>query len=195
MSDYPIIFSAPMIRVLLDGRKTQTRRLLKPQPEKNSAGLWVWPPYVTKVTKNWDGFCQTSDEEDLKRFFTSPARKGLPARPGDRLWVREAWAKSASGVEYRADFHDASWQQAGPWRPSIHMPRAASRITLTVTDVRVERLQDISEADARAEGIDDCDSVCGFSELWDSLYGPGSWDANPWVAAIIFTTRMGNIDG
>jgi hypothetical protein len=119
--------------------------------------------------------------------------------PGDLLWVRETWAGHASGVDYAADFAAVSRPQAGPWRPSIHMPRWASRITLRITDIRVERLQDISEDDARAEGAEPCTSTGWhgqnivvmtarelFAELWNKINGPGAWNENPWVWAISF---------
>lgn len=191
MADRPIIFSAPMVRALLDGRKTQTRRVLKPQPEHNSAGLWCWPPYGHKVTKRtWRGFCQT-DDAGVRQWFSGghKAMEALPANVGDRLWVRETWATVNSecgpGWAYRADGdfiqpeYDGHDYGAGPsfdydkypgeytmwcsdllagspghrWRSPIHMPRWASRLTLIVTDVRVQRLQDISEEDAVAEGV------------------------------------------
>lgn len=143
---------------------------------------------------------------------------------GDRLWVREAWRAPrefdavaprdippGTDVWYEAQdnvpFHPSDF---GKLRPSMFMPRWASRITLEVTGVRVERLQDISEADAVAEGCE-CDSdgwrdyqmpetqCCGtaiesFRSLWNSLHGPDAWDANPWVVALTFTVRHGNID-
>lgn len=131
---------------------------------------------------------------------------GCPyGQPGDRLWVREAWARDDEDGQlmYRADVGRDLCADA--WRPSIHMPRWASRITLEVTAVRVERLQDISEADAQAEGVipkwePGCsgrlmDAFGGFSfrpaasayaELWEQINGPGAWDANPWVWVVEF---------
>ena len=200
MADRPIIFSAPMVRALLDGRKTQTRRVLK-KPAAIDA-LAVFGP----------------------AFMTLPGNVDLIGyAPGDRLWVREAvcWV-SGWGWRYRADNDDlAEKRETGEvsrWRPSIHMPRWASRLTLTVTDVRVQRLQDISEADAVAEGIQRLIGSKGpnyftreisgkwsgsfnaptaaevYSDLWNSLHGPGAWDANPWVVALTFTVQRGNID-
>lgn len=142
---------------------------------------------------------------------------------GDRLWVREAWQDVAEGylTIYRADYpacvpsHFENVPTLAdlktPWRPSIFMPRAASRLTLVVTDVRVERLQDISEADAKAEGVDPIgvesgaydgngnqikvgSYVAAYAEIWNTINGPGSWDANPWVVAVSFTVHRGNID-
>jgi hypothetical protein len=212
MTDRPIIFSAAMVRALLEGRKTQTRRIYKVP-----AGSYVEQGRVWAMT---DG-CAYGD-------------KALPYAPGDRLYVREAhalWAddesrRAAQLIEgsddpciYRADFHDGADCLAmggDRWRPSIHMPRWASRITLTVTEVRVQRLQDISEADAVAEGIQKgeptgelsrllgcvwgfdgfrySNPVVAYRDLWNSLHGPDAWDANPWVVAVSFTVERRNID-
>ncbi|WP_188260679.1 hypothetical protein [Azospirillum tabaci] len=223
MRDVPIIFSAPMVRALLDGRKTQTRRLA-----------------------------------------TSPLAK---VQPGDRLWVRENFATSDAygdpailGVEYAADGSTLAYangelhykehgcaQYPGPWKPSIHMPRWASRLTLVVESMKVQRLQDISEEDARAEGATQRDtgfrecqmSVDGgqtfqtarwpadswpmnweeaehrartspyakrladcalgsarmaFANYWRRLHGDDAWAANPFVVALTFTVHRSNID-
>lgn len=226
MADRPIIFSAPMVRAILDGRKTQTRRVLKPQPEQNEAGLWVWPPPGYKVTRrSWRGFCQT-DEDGLRQWFTPPnnACDALPFAPGDRLWVREAWqqwppenirAMPERARIYRADtpvdpivpdWLSIDWDGKFRWRSPIHMPRWASRLTLTVTDVRVQRVQDISEADARAECAD---GVCWddwrdyggpacyrvpFRNFWNTIHGCDAWDRNDWVAPLTFTAERRNID-
>jgi hypothetical protein len=209
MTDRPIIFSAPMVRALLDGRKTQTRRVLK-----------------RTDLMEWDG----KEMRPIPVGYT----------PGDRLWVREAWqahswASDCVTIRYRAEERTAGFTQQieqikypggdknalkyvapqGPhrWRPSIHMPRWASRLTLIVTDVRVQRLQNISEADAVAEGIEPdqfgawhCYQAepkgptfwaCpreSFRTLWNSLHGPDAWAANPWVVAISFTVHRRNID-
>lgn len=165
MKERPIILSGPMVRAILAGAKTQTRRVVKPQ------AMGQWGPVV-------------------------PCPYG---RPGDRLWVREAWRPvhggySDLGARYRADFE----RDQTVWRPSIHMPRWASRITLEVTGVRVERLQDISEADAQAEGsfewaaeqdtpVRDLDEArLVYLQLWQSINGPASWDADPWVWVVEF---------
>lgn len=202
MTDRPIIFSAPMVRALLDGRKTQTRRVIKPQPS-----ACRWKDHL--VEQHADGVYRAVK---------------TPYSPGDRLWVREVWAHDAPdldtarrGIEsggvfygpyYRADakpFDVASLR----WRPSIHMPRWASRLTLTVSDVRVQRLQDITEDDARAEGLERIGTAWGidgikgsvavyertaFRVIWNSIHGPGAWDTNPWIAAISFTVERRNID-
>ena len=202
MADRPIIFSAPMVRALLDGRKTQTRRVLKPLPRR---------------TIFFDPKTAVLDQ------FQEP-----PYAPGDRLWVREAFSYELLDVDrngfmppwYWADGNPESGDFTRP-KPSIHMPRWASRLTLLVTDVRVQRLQEISDDDARAEGIEPLKSGRGyydptvshdqsrsivrfgqyyslathaFSALWDSIHGPDAWDANPWVAAISFTVHRCNID-
>lgn len=226
MSERPIIFSAPMIRALLDGRKTQTRRVLKPQPK----------PHATFFAYDLgnNGFFARWLEEDEQGHADLPFAR-IPAMKGDRLWVREAHYltnkhayRLSAGVEQRinpADNYEACVYKEGfdrstgglRLRPSIHMPRWASRLTLIVTDVRVQRLQEISEADARAEGAkagdwpdrphcscddDDCAAcshypalhIPAFKRLWDSLHGPDAWDANPWVAALTFTVHKRNID-
>ncbi len=226
MPDHPIIFSAPMVRALLDGRKTQTRRVLKPQPQLNNAGLWRYPPDSAcegdpkRWVKRFGGFCQT-DADGVRWFLENPTkgRRLLPYAPGDRLWVREAIDKVSEpgAVFYRADY-DAEFggnSKGLGWRPSIHMPRWASRLTLTVTEVRVQRLREISTQDCIAEGISadlaqameaagrsdlaqrqayHDTYVSGYRALWNSLHGPDAWDTNPWVVAISFTVRKGNID-
>ena len=217
MTDRPIIFSAPMVRALIEGRKTQTRRVLKPQPQPLPEGmLCKW-----HIPGKHVGFNMTN--EQMHRLGPQFA----PFGPGDRLYVREAHKLIDQHCDYRADWPEAN-QRRFRWRPSIHMPRWASRLTLTVTDVRVQRLQDISEADAGAEGIrranviidahchggvhtevsadrywngtepDDFEGfeggVIAFEALWGKIHGPAAWDANPWVCAISFNVRKGNID-
>jgi len=209
--DRPIIFSAPMVRALLDGRKSQTRRVLKPQPAARTACVEPHPEY----REEWRAF---ADGEPLHSFC-------LPYVPGDRLWVREAWCYGPAGqfadapIYYRATDNDVEGctgytkggDRRSPWRPSIHMPRWASRLTLIVTDVRVQRLQDISEEDAQAEGalkmrceIDDKPHFyndaergthkIGFAGIWAHINGAESWDADPWVVAVSFKTIRANID-
>lgn len=216
----PIIFSAPMIRALLDGQKTQTRRIAK----LNHAGR------VAFGGRNWH--C-----DDPRAVMACPY-----GQPGDLLWVREAWQYAnwtddglpfigyrASGVTMLREVFPESWTERlieiwaelskddnfqidhraadRHWRPSIHMPRWASRLTLRITDVRVQRLQEISEDDARAEGapleLRLLDSVRlgatashtgGFERLWESIHGPDSWAANPWVWALTFDVIRKNVD-
>ena len=211
MSDKPIIFSAPMVRALLAGRKTQTRRVLKPQPEfRGGCGDW-------HDAEEWGW--ETEDGDQLSVLDIAP--NGY--HRGDRLWVREAWRfdiewddckpsdfDRADAICYEADGHHETRAWGHPFnlgrlRSPIHMPRWASRLTLTVTDVRVQRLQDISEADAVAEGVDavTMEDVprqaamsrrSDFTTLWNSIHGPKAWDANPWVCAISFTVTHQNID-
>lgn len=203
MAERPIIFSAPMVRALLDGRKTQTRRILKAQPPAGYSFLGIYGPRLTAVF--------TSEPTGIKDIPVA-----LPYSVGDRLWVKEDFRVTEGGVIldgaggqmdyvepeiiYRAD----SRKETGRWKPSIYMPRWASRITLEVTEVRVQRLQEISESDARAEGISPLPSgrfFCGHDEegeitcnspitafawLWNSLHENGSWDTNPWICAISF---------
>jgi hypothetical protein len=204
MSERPILFSAPMIRAILAGTKTQTRRALRDQPCKlpdfNGGGLSI------RV--------RASVYQAFSPKF--PPVRCPYGQPGDRLWVREAFAivprtayRCSEGVQQILrpdDDHDAAIYREGwvrsnggfRWRPSIHMPRWASRITLEITEVRVERLQEISEADADAEGARDWAAGQGtpvrdlmearlqFRALWQSINGPESWDANPYVWVVSF---------
>jgi hypothetical protein len=213
MSEKPILFSGPMVRAILDGRKTQTRRVIKPQPEicTDLPGK-AW--YQRNRRKLW---CDYTHEQFLELCPYGTV--------GTNLWVRETWAQayqyepneicllrdsSSDYAEkckvalYRATY-DGPPNAAFKWRPSIHMPRWACRITLEVTDVRVQRLQEISEKDAIAEGIEpeyvraymSAEEMAGadgrdpwdvFADLWDSINAKRgfSWDSNPWVWAITF---------
>jgi hypothetical protein len=202
MTDRPILFSAPMIKALLAGSKTQTRRVLKPQPTMHEAGDCTVGGHRGPV----DYLMREIYPQHMARF-----------RKGDRLYVRETWAEVGSmdpGLFItRADYPACvprHYENVPPadqvkWRPGIHMPRSRSRLTLTVTDVRVQRLQEITPADAIAEGIwapansmtIDCetrDPRDDFQALWNSINGTGSWAANPWVAALTFTVERRNID-
>ena len=220
MRERPIIFSAPLVRAILDGRKSQTRRIAKPQPHKE-------PRFID------DGFAITKGGTTSSIHTPLVAALCPYGQPGDRLWVRETWMPYATGhqgtcVMYRADgatVKPSSWtneqgawcesqEESGRWRASIHMPRWASRITLEITGVRVERLQDISEADAQAEGIKRSDRipslwnsdypdkgcgttgddrepgpVCAYRSLWNRIHGYGSWAANPWVWVVQFNRQ------
>ena len=194
MKERPILFSAPMVRALLDGSKSQTRRAVKLRN-----GQYM-PPSERADVNGW-------------RQMLRACPYG---QPGDRLWVRESHAFTDLGdgtpvVAYRADASQIAIGRATPkdddflipsfsfseavavdrWRPSIHMPRWASRITLEITCVRVERLVDISEADAKAEGVPELENPMldcrdGYFDLWVSINGLGSWEANPWVWVIKF---------
>lgn len=212
MKDRPILFSGAMVRALLDGTKTQTRRVISAKHLQ---------------------FFDKSAADQVGSWNDRPFPFG---RPGDRLWVRETFKPIASGqvkggygkvrygFAYQAD-GATKWArheteivdltgkpptgpmqfQDRPWKPSIHMPKRASRITLEITGVRVQRLQDISAEDCIAEGIEepmaghwriygretdgkdvDTSPRTSFRSLWESLNGTGSWDANPWVWALTF---------
>jgi hypothetical protein len=219
MKERPILFNGPMVRALLDGSKTQTRRVMKPQPVRiGDSTILQWR----------DGLFQPE---------RMPANSNLLnycpyGQPGDRLWVRETHAQvlevdipagrptgpiGTAGSPARPDWKsryvyladgpmpNVQWHHIGDsqpvrWTPSIHMPRRASRILLEIVSVRVERLQDIREADARAEGVTLEDrhmsgycageflppAIRAYRELWESISGAGSWDANPWVWCISF---------
>lgn len=206
MKERQMLFKGEMVCATLEGRKTQTRRAVK-LPKKH-----VWGDF-------FDG--QICPENDLSSLGYPVDELRCPyGQPGDRLWVKETWAEPTSldpgPTFYRADypacvpthFSNVPAASAIKWRPSIHMRRDQSRITLEITDVRVERLQDISGADAKAEGADcliwngihgtsadlidwplkEADNPYrnGFALLWEAINGDGSWNANPWVWVIEF---------
>jgi hypothetical protein len=177
-----------MLRALLDGRKTQTRRIIK-LPHQNPLGKWE------PTTVGGGGSFYRDGTPAPERVAIWHTRTGdcicTSTQPGDRLWVRErVWlpegATNKRGhITYAAD-HGVD--RALKWTPSIHMPRWASRLTLEVTGVKVERVQDISHQDATAEGVDASGPVAVnvFHQLWDSIHGPGAWEKNPWVYALTF---------
>ncbi|HHQ4661793.1 TPA: hypothetical protein ACSPZY_002222 [Aeromonas veronii] len=195
MTERPVIFNGEMVRAILAGRKTQTRRIMKPQPEAmpDKPGEYWWP------AKRFESMLQLS-------YFNDPVTKELAADAcpfggiGDRLWVKETFAPglcTKSAIAYRATHKpsdlDEGWDEQIKWTPSIYMSRSFSRIKLEITDVRVERLNDINEQDALAEGMDDGTSPAAiaagwfekprraFRRLWERIYGQESWDSNPWV--------------
>lgn len=197
MKERPILFSAPMVRAILDGKKTQTRRVVKPIP-----------PYEFALcdAKGCCCWAETGDESDEWWPNDGPLRCPY-GTIGDRLWVREAYCEANDrGAEirmpflYRADkgLKGNKWWADKPnlkWRPSIHMPRGVSRITLEITNIRVERLQEISIEDVLKEGIPKEKTETEhwremtadqFILLWESINGKGSWEANPWVWVIEF---------
>lgn len=185
MTSRPILFSAPMVRALLAGRKTQTRRAIKPQPQPNGGRrLTKLAPYLCEDGR-WNWVLAATGHGTGDPFLCPYGA------PGDELWVRETWAQGLVACVYHAD-----GTKVQRWQPSIHMPRWASRITLRIEEVRIERLQDISEADAIAEGapavsLHDLDGASiapsrRYRELWESINGAGSWRENPWVWAITF---------
>jgi len=217
----PILFSAPMVRALLDGSKTQTRRICKQQPYSN--GFHFDGREILCHNDYLPPSAMLMDYRDSGETYTTSDMEGWDfccpyGQPGDRLWVRETTAEFIDydcidgrqvelgrDIVYRADGEDQKRHSA--WRPSIHMPRERSRILLEITGVRAERLQDISQEDARAEGITDggctncgnsshpvpcgCDNPSpdwadGFFGLWQSINGSQSLIANPWVWVIEF---------
>jgi hypothetical protein len=192
----PILFSGEMVRAILDGRKTQTRRVVLPQPIKNPGGKYEPSDPVEGMDGKWHFMSGVVSyaHNDVRCPF---------GQPGDRLWVRETFWTDDHAPFAPAVYHaDSDWNPGWErrWRSPIHMPRCLSRITLEVTGVRVERVQEISEDDAKAEGVLECarrvagfdtgcaSHVCGFRQLWSSLnekrgYG---WDVRPWVWVIEF---------
>jgi len=195
MRERPILFSGPMVRAILAGQKTQTRRVAK-DVRHPDFGNWYAP-----------GALALEPQHVIDRACPH-------GEPGDRLWVRETWNRFEpwSGFHYAADYEafgigpdddpDHIPDHEVRWRPSIHMPRAACRIVLEITGVRLERLQQITDADCWAEGIEECDGlldeaeICRlakamgrsvedpqptFAALWESINGTGAWDVNPWV--------------
>ncbi|RVG29722.1 hypothetical protein [Sinorhizobium meliloti] len=229
MTDHPLLFSGLMVRALLDGRKTQTRRLLTPHNTFFDGRPW------SKLAKaqEWDWGNASVDNGpspagnpgpylhlpwlagDADPFEQTVHRIYPKVQPGDRIWVKETHAivpstayRMSTGVEQTvnpADRDDAAvyregWERSAPsWKPSIFMPRWASRLTLPVMAVKIERLQDISDADATAEGLagvelDGMDPRGWYRDLWDSINGVGAWAANPWVIAYSFDPLRKNID-
>jgi hypothetical protein len=221
IKERPILFSAPMVRAILESRKTVTRREVKKQAALDCLGAGFQPAFLA-----------LAGNSDLCPY----------GKPGDRLWVRETWGvinrdfdehgnmvdwkpdRPASAIRemrfgqgyhsghviYRADgealwvgYDDGGGDNLSAWKPSIHMPRIATRILLEIPDVRVERLEEITGDQAEAEGVDaamcqlylesspsrfECKEavIHGFAGLWESINGAGAWDANPWVWVVEF---------
>lgn len=182
-----MIFNAEMVRAILSGQKTQTRRPVK-------------FPHIDR-----DAMCELSGNELAGELSAGNYRNSPFGAIGDRIWVRETWAEAGGNAPelqlYRASYPDhvpSRYENLKPleeirWTPSIHMPRWASRILLEITNVRVERLKDISEEDAKAEGVSppartitppEAVYRVGFGELWRSIYGDENWEKNPWVWVI-----------
>ncbi|QGY57407.1 hypothetical protein PAASB05_05710 [Pantoea agglomerans] len=200
MRERPILFNADMVSAVLDGRKTQTRRLLTPHHLK----------MIDAAASA--GECYPLESGRQHANSQSYYREWCPfGAVGDRLWVRETFRVHSRATDVATLVYKASEQQSwtqqthrvpiekcnkpavvDTWTPSIHMPRWASRITLEITGVRVERLQSISEEDAKAEGVKtECSVIgdkhfLGFRSLWKSIYGDDSWQANPWVWVVEF---------
>lgn len=173
-----------MVRAILDGRKTQTRRICKTQP-KAVYGFGV----AQHLPDAFSAHIRVSGGVDI--WLTCPYGK-----PGDRLWVRETWArynidKDGHEIAYRATIPN-NWPNDGRWRPSIHMPRWASRIDLEITKIRIERLKEISDSDCKAEGYpvdrsgSDIDAWLWYRNVWESINGTDSFKLNPWVWVIEF---------
>ena len=224
MRERPILFSGPMVRAILDGRKTQTRRVVKPQPGEHiwstmhGYRLHVSGPHLLDTGLLGIRFQHSIPQNQVGEDPIWASCKF--GQPGDRLWVKETFrfdgidhrvgmAERRKGdLSFRADMEADRSVNDCPWRPSIFMPRWASRITLEITGVRVERLQDISGTDSISEGIDPSVTDLGgsiittfrdyltgrtdraarqsYQSLWESINGAGSWDANPWVWVIEF---------
>lgn len=188
MTERPVIFNGEMVRAILAGRKTQTRRAI-------TAKMLHFFDVAARV-----GECHelTSGEPADERSQTYYQQFCPFGQPGDRLWVRETLGDCGVRLVYRADTDDGAACRVKRWTPSIHMPRSAARILLEITDVRVERLNDISEQDALSEGVDDGTSPAAiaagwfekprraFRRLWERIYGQESWDSNPWVWVVEF---------
>ena len=239
--DRPILFRPELVKAILDGRKTQTRRIMKPQPQHYAGG--VHPNHTAiHLAPYIDAYCgERKTPENPKGmstnwwWWTEDDRQGPSigrcpyGAPGDRLWVKEAWQyydwddDGRPKIRYRLD-GETLWRDppdewsdrvgdiwielSDPtnydidnaardrrWRSPMFMPRWASRVTLEITNIRIERVQDISEDDAEAEGVTpilvppdggSAPHVEGFARVWDSINGAGSWDTNPWVWAITF---------
>lgn len=189
-----MIFNGEMVRAILDGRKTQTRRIMKNHP----AGDY---PDTPALIRSVGGGFQWYGHYGESSIFNCPF-----GAVGDRIWVRETWAEAGAGAPdlklYRANYPEhvpTHYENVPPadeirWTPSIHMPRWASRLTLEITSVRVERLRDLSEDDAKTEGITPpsggvlpgWEYRINFRDLWMSIYGADNWEANPWVWVIEF---------
>lgn len=181
MAIKPILFNTEMVRAILDGRKSCTRRIIKPQPQ---------------------GYFEVS-EEPLYIYDTDGKQGKItpPYQPGDILYVRETWKQAPNGYYYYEDWQRNDIADVTKWHPSIHMPKEAARIWLKVTDVRVERLQEINGDDALAEGVDkyihangtlnEDQTITSFIGIWNSTIKKSDldqhgWDVNPWVWVIEF---------
>lgn len=193
MAIKPILFNTEMVRAIMDGRKSCTRRMVKPQPdEKHTYPLGFVTDSTEKKEVGYFGF-------GINEYGASIQYAKPQYQPGDILYVRETWGypislNSDKQYVFRADKIAESGfkNDSHIWHPSIHMPKEAARIWLKVTDVRVERLQDMTDDDAKAEGCFDYTSTAlGFPDVWDSTIkksdlGHYGWDANPWVWVIEF---------
>lgn len=201
VKERPILFSGEMVRAILSGEKVQTRREMKPQPlavEQAKYTTWTWPADADATKFAWAG----------KRPISDAVERHCPyGQRGERLWVRETCSFTVDDypycrkpsvvphdakVWYRASNDRPTWADT-KWHPSIFMPRWASRITLEITGIRVERLHDITEGDARAEGVSKALNGKGilsnfeaFRMLWTRINGASSWTQNPWLWVVDF---------
>ena len=179
MKEHPIIFSGESVRAILDGRKTQTRRVVKPQPTEMGYGAPLWSK----------GDHSIGGKIELAKWCPY-------GQPGDRLWVRETWTDEYGDLCYRADGEISAGKGDGPgwsagWKSPFHMRREDSRITLEIVNVRVERLQEISEADTLAEGVYPPDNPkdwkANFGVFWNTINAKRApWATNPWVWVLEF---------
>lgn len=231
----PILMSAPMVRACLDGSKTQTRRIVKGvDPSVAAFNLFeIVDERGVLVKRQFEGLKHHEGDEPWTFYDKVADYNCTYGWPGDLLWVREAWAKHNCAEDrvypkgdghpwgspiYRATHGGMEPQCEGfsKWKPSIHMPRLFSRLTLEITEVRVERLQDISEADAIAEGIEpysgidpEChgyrnyldldhkfwiDPIASYRSLWEHINGVESWSKDPWVWVVSFQAHQKNVD-
>lgn len=203
----PILFSGPMVRAILQGKKTQTRRIVKPQPLGEFLGPKTYHPSVTDRRGDMRPGPEQFGIFDTCGEWSIPCRYG---RPGERLWVRETFCRSRNNTFYRCDGSNSEFKPnelseewdwgrgcGEKWTPSIHMNRHYSRITLEIAEIRVERLQDISGRDVLAEGIDNGRSNPTMGLRWENMQrmawkefleklGHMDWNGNPWVWVIEF---------
>lgn len=246
MTERPIIFSAPMVRALIEGRKTETRRIVTPAttefgaltPGKLTALYWQHADWskaapdrgfpVAELGGYTSGYLHVPCHDDgdgkpcrtcQERGWDTTSHRLYPRiQPGDRLWVKETWARTS--VAPIVETIDKPWvifresdnrtDYGGPWKSPLHLSRRDSRLTLDVTAVRIERLNAIGKDDAIAEGLNEIDGnftvehdgtvygsrdpVAVYRRLWDSLHGAGAWAKNPWVIVITFAVVTANID-
>lgn len=199
---HPILFSSTMVKALLEGRKTQTRRIIKPRKDINF-GCLLYPNELAGEVNNGDMTnCPWRPDDILwvrENGWERPERTTKMMREGADTWPRYAYDAEGWSEQDHADFKQWGFKR----RPSIYMPRWASRITLKIVGVRAELLQEISEEDAREEGAKECDLVSGrevllagysqrgsfvlhYRDICESINGRGSWNANPWVWVISF---------
>jgi len=175
-----ILFNESMVCKILERKKLQTRRIIKPQPDSDIPVRKV--PFYSELEKDCGKYCVT--KPDGESLLVTPKYQ-----VGDIMWVRETWQKTNTGYVYRAD--STNDKQIHKWRPNIHMPKPACRIFLKVTNVEPQRLQDISADEIKAEGvswtIDHYPNLMQlWEELWVSVYGIDSWRSNPYVWAYTF---------